>query len=47
MKKLALRALVALSLVGAVAAPATAFVDDGSGCGCIRPCIPINIKMPL
>lgn len=38
MKKLALRALVAFSLVAAVAAPAMAIVDDGSGCGCIRPC---------
>ena len=38
MRKLTLRALVALSLVGAAAAPAMAIVDDGSGCGCIRPC---------
>jgi hypothetical protein len=38
MRKLALCALVALSLVGAAAAPAMAIMDDGSGCGCIRPC---------
>ncbi|MEP4770220.1 MAG: hypothetical protein ABJV68_31960 [Paracoccaceae bacterium] len=38
MWKPALRALVALSLVGAAAAPAMAIVDDGSSCGCIRPC---------
>ena len=38
MLKLALRALVALPLVGATAAPAMAVIDDGSGCGCIRPC---------
>ena len=40
MRKLALRALVALSLAGVTAAPAMAIVDDGSGCGCIRPCFP-------
>lgn len=38
MRKLTLRALVALSMIGAVAAPAMAIVDDGSGCGCVRPC---------
>lgn len=42
MHKFVLRAVVALTLTGAAAAPAMAIVDDGSGCGCIRPCIPIK-----
>lgn len=43
MLKLAFRAFVALSLAGATAAPAMALVDDGSGCGCIRPCLTIKL----
>lgn len=38
MKSLAHRALLAMFLVGASATSATAVMDDGSGCGCIRPC---------
>ena len=38
MKNVILRALLALSVTGAATAPAMAVVDDGSGCGCIRPC---------
>lgn len=42
MQKLALRTLVVLTLAATTAMPALAIVDDGSGCGCIRPCYLIN-----
>ncbi len=35
MKKLMIAAVL---MFAAVSGPAMAIVDDGSGCGCIRPC---------